>query len=75
MSKTSQRKASAYRNGYRVGRYGWPLGVKFYRVRASADGAWHRGMRDGRRDRLAAEALGRTWWRRLVSWLRSRLAT
>lgn len=75
MSKTSQRKASAYRNGYRVGRHGWPAGVKGYRVGVVGDAAWHRGMRDGRRDRLAAEALGRTWWRRLVSWFRSRFAT
>lgn len=70
MSKTAQRKASAYRNGYQVGRHGWPAGVKGYRVGVVCDAAWHSGLRDGRRDRLAAERLSRSWRHRLVAWLR-----
>ena len=70
MSKTAQRKASAYRNGYQVGRHGWPAGVKGYRINSGDDAYWHRGLRDGRRDRLAAERLSRSWRYRLVAWLR-----
>lgn len=74
MSKTAQRKVSAYRNGYRVGRYGWPPGVNGFRVGVVGDAAWHRGLRDGRRDRLAAEQLSRSWLFRLVAWLRGLMA-
>ena len=74
MSKTAQRKASAYRNGYQVGRHGWPAGVKGYRVGVVGAAAWHRGLRDGRRDRLAAERLERSWWYRLAAWFRGWLA-
>lgn len=74
MSKAAQRKVSAYRNGYMVGRFGWPTHVKSYRVGSVADGAWRQGVRDGRRDLAAAEALKRAWWRRLAIWLRGLLA-
>lgn len=69
MSKTAQRKQSAYQNGYRVGRYGWPNGVKSYRVGVIGDAAWKRGLRDGRNDRRAAEELGRSIPRRVFAWL------
>lgn len=71
MSKAAQRKASAYRNGYHVGRHGWPAGVKSYRVGAVASAAWHRGVRDGRSDLLASRRLSMSWRHRLVAWLRS----
>ena len=74
MSKTSQRKASAYSNGYQVGRYGWPPGVKCFRVPPSADADWRLGLRDGNRDRLAAERMATSWRVRLLAWLR-RLVT
>lgn len=48
MSKASQRKRSAYQNGYRVGRYGWPKGVKCFRVTLQANSYWRSGLRDGR---------------------------
>lgn len=70
MSKTAQRKQSAYANGYRVGRYGWPSGVKCYRLGMQADGAWLRGRADGKRDRLAAERVAKAWPRRLLDWLK-----
>ena len=50
MSKTAQRKQSAYHNGYRVGRYGWPSGVKCFRVGVFANSAYNKGLSDGRRD-------------------------
>ncbi|BCP56247.1 hypothetical protein K32_48640 [Kaistia sp. 32K] len=70
MSKTAQRKLSAYQNGYRVGRHGWPAGVKSYTVGVTGYSAWRRGLRDGIRDQLAAQRLEKTWPRRLLSWLR-----
>lgn len=70
MSKTAQRKRTAYQAGYTVGRHGWPDGVKSYRVKRVADPDWHRGRRDGIRDRVAAQRLERSWTRRLVAWLR-----
>ena len=71
MSKTAQRKRSAYQNGYRIGRYGWPSGVKGYRIGVTTEPAWQRGMRDGARDRAAAERRERAWHHRLVRWIRS----
>ncbi len=50
MSKTAQRKRSAYKNAYRVGRFGWPKGVAYFRVPMSANGEWRRGLKDGRRE-------------------------
>lgn len=71
MSKAAQRKQSAYANGYRVGRLGWPPEVKVFRVGSvQADAAWRRGVRDGRRDRHAANRLAESWPRRMLSWLR-----
>lgn len=70
MSKAAQRKLSAYQNGYRVGRYGWPPGVKGYRVGVIGESSWHRGMRDGTRDRLAAQRLTKSWPRRLITFVR-----
>lgn len=70
MSKSAQRKLSAYANGYRVGRYGWPPGVKCYRVGVIGDAAWHRGLTDGRRDRQAANRLAMSWPRRMLTWLK-----
>lgn len=70
MSKTAQRKLSAYQNGYRVGRHGWPDGVKSYVVGVSGDSSWRRGLRDGTRDRLAAKAMEKSWPRRLLAFAR-----
>ncbi|MBB3017649.1 hypothetical protein FHR70_000689 [Microvirga lupini] len=69
MSKTAQRRRSAYQNGYRVGRYGWPEGVKSYRVGVIGDAAYERGLRDGRKDRRAAQDLGQSMPRRVLAWL------
>ena len=69
MSKTSQRNASAYANGYRAGRYGlWaPNG---YRLSVQSVKAFRRGREHGRHDRLAALRIEQSLSRRVLSWLK-----
>lgn len=70
MGKTAQRKRSAYQSGYQVGRHGWPRCVNCFRVGMVAEGAWKRGLADGRRDRMIAAGLvERSWLRRVIDWL------
>ena len=71
MSKTAQRKRSAYQAGYNIGRYGWPPGVKGYTVRKSADESWHRGLRDGRRDKKKQANVRVTWLQWIINLWRS----
>lgn len=81
MSKTKQRKYSAYVMGYQIGRYGWPDGVKKVSVSKVADGHWHKGISDGARDRVAAERASErasetkvAWYNRLLIWLSAKVA-
>lgn len=70
MSKTAQRKRSAYQMGFTIGRDGWPEGVKSVRVAKVADGAWRAGLAHGRLARRTGEKrvqIPRTfkWWQRI----------
>lgn len=66
MSKTAQRKRSAYANGYRIGRYGWPTGVKGYRLGVVDSPAFNLGIADGRRDLADHLAPTKTFWQVLM---------
>lgn len=70
MSKTAQRKRDAYAKGYRVGRFGSWDHARGYRFAVGVHREFDRGRADGKRDRLAAERVDRSWPRRLVAWLR-----
>lgn len=76
MSKASQRRQSAYQNGYSVGRYGWPEGVRGFRIGVASDGAWRAGLRDGKRDRNLnpADSNRVSWYSSFLYWLSKKVS-
>ena len=70
MSKTAQRKRSAYDKGYRVGRWDEWDSPRGYRFDMASAREFERGRAAGRRDLRAAQRVANTWHRRLVAWLR-----